>query len=146
MVLARDLTGGWRDTALVATDPKVTAAFVIAGYARRWSIEVAFRDSKQFLGLHDPQVWCERSVERAHPMAWFVQTLTVLWYADAGHAGPQVTRTRPWYRGKVGPTFADMLAALRLQLWTERIKAMSGDEPTQPDIAKYLLHWLAAVR
>ncbi len=37
--------------------------------------------------LHDPYVWCERSVERAHPMAWYVQTLTVLWYATAGHAG-----------------------------------------------------------
>ena len=54
-----------RDEALVATDPTASAAFVIQGYCRRWSIELAFFDSKQYLGLHDPRVWSERSVERA---------------------------------------------------------------------------------
>ena len=38
-----------------------TAALVITGYCRRWSVELAFFDSKQFLGLHDPQVWSARS-------------------------------------------------------------------------------------
>ena len=41
----------------MATDPTVSAEFVIGGYCRRWSVELAFFDSKQFLGLHDPQVW-----------------------------------------------------------------------------------------
>ena len=75
VVLVRDPLGQWRDEALVATDPTVSAEFVIQGYCRRWSIELAFFDSKQYLGLHDPRVWSERSVERAHPMAWFVGTL-----------------------------------------------------------------------
>jgi hypothetical protein len=30
-------------------------------------------------------------------MAWFVGTLTVLWYASDGHAGAQVVKDRPWY-------------------------------------------------
>jgi hypothetical protein len=72
VVLVRDPLGQWRDEALVATDPGATAAFVILGYCRRWSVELCFFDSKQFLGLHEPRVWSERSVERAHPMAWFV--------------------------------------------------------------------------
>ena len=72
VVLVRDPLGQWRDEALVATDPTVSAEFVIQGYCRRWSVELAFFDSKQYLGLHDPRVWSERSVERAHPMAWFV--------------------------------------------------------------------------
>ncbi len=72
VVLVRDPLGQWRDEALVATDPTASAAFVILGYCRRWSVELAFFDSKQYLGLHDPRVWSERSVERAHPMAWFV--------------------------------------------------------------------------
>src|SRR5512142_2458741 len=67
VVLVRDPLGQWRDEALVATDPTVSAAFVIEGYCRRWSIELAFFDSKQYLGLHDPRVWSERSVERTHP-------------------------------------------------------------------------------
>lgn len=146
LVLVRDPSGAWRDSALVATDPEATAVFVIAGYCRRWSIEVAFRDSKQHLGLHDPQVWCERSVERAHPMAWLVQSLTVLWYATAGRDGPHVRRDRPWYKRRVAPTFTDMLGALRLQLWDARLNARSGDEPLASDRAEFLLHWLAAVR
>ena len=69
VVLVRDPSGQWRDEALVATDPTVSAEFVIQGYCRRWSVAVAFFDSKQHLGLHDPQVRSVRSVERAHPMA-----------------------------------------------------------------------------
>ena len=59
-------------------------------------------------------------------MAWFVLSLTVLWYALTGKGGPQVQRQRPWYRGKKGPTFADMLGALRLQLWQGRITEARG--------------------
>lgn len=81
-----------------------------------WFIEVAFRESKQHLGLHDPRVYAARSVERAHPMAWFVQSLSVLWYAEVGKDQKQVKRERPWYRKKVGPMFSDMLGALRLHL------------------------------
>ena len=128
VVLVRDPLGQWRDEALVATDPTVSAAFVILGYCRRWSVELAFFDSKQYLGLHDPRVWSERSVERAHPMAWFVGTLTILWYAVSGHAGAQVERDRPWYPQKVTPTFSDMLGALRLQMWQHRVYGASGTE------------------
>ena len=87
VVLVRDPLGQWRDEALVATDPTASAAFVILGYCRRWSVELAFFDSKQHLGLHDPRVRSERSVERAHPMAWFVGSLTILWYCVDGSRG-----------------------------------------------------------
>ena len=73
VVLVRDPSGQWRDEALVTTDPGASAAFVIRGYCRRGSVELAFFDSKQHLGLHDPRVRSERSVERAHPMAWFLE-------------------------------------------------------------------------
>ena len=117
VVLVRDPLGQWRDEALVATDPTASAAFVILGYCRRWSVELAFFDSKQHLGLHDPRVWSARSVERAHPMAWFIGSLTILWYCVKGHEGSHVVKDRPWYTAKVTPTFTDMLGALRLQMW-----------------------------
>jgi hypothetical protein len=117
VVLVRDPTGEWRDEALVCTDVTLSAVEVITGYCRRWSVEVAFGDAKQFLGFHDPQVWCEASVQRAAPMAWFVGTLVVVWYAGWGKDGEQAYRHRPWYQQKPWPTFADMLAACRLQLW-----------------------------
>lgn len=146
LVLVRDVAGQWRDEALLATSATATAEWVIGGYCRRWSVEVAFFDSKQFLGFHEPQVWCEQSVERAHPMAWLVLSLTVLWYALVGKDGPQVERDRPWYKDKKSPTFADMLGALRLQLWQGRITDKSGDTEEVPQVLKLLINWLATVR
>jgi hypothetical protein len=146
LVLVRDVAGPWRDAALLATAPEVSAEFVITGYCRRWSIEVAFFDSKQFLGLHEPRARSAPSVERAHPMAWFVLSVTVLWYAAAGKDGPQVRRQRPWYRGRKEPTFADMLGALRLQLWQGRITAASGATGQPPEVLEMLVHCLSAVR
>jgi hypothetical protein len=145
VVLIRDPAGAWRDEALVATDPRAAAPFVITGYCRRWSVELAFFDSKQFLGFHDPRVRSERSVERAHPMAWFVGTLVVLWYCLKGHEGSHVHRDRPWYRKKVTPTFTDMLGALRLQMWEYQLFGESGEEVPSPECIERLLHTLAAV-
>ncbi|MBX6315853.1 MAG: hypothetical protein IRY99_23515 [Isosphaeraceae bacterium] len=92
-VLVRDPAGQWRDEALVATDPSASAALIIAGYGRRRSVELAFFDSKQFLGLHDPRVRAERSVERAPPMAWFVGSLTILRYCAEGIRARTSSRT-----------------------------------------------------
>ena len=145
VVLVRDPSGQWRDEALVTTDPTASAAFEIQGYCRRWSVELAFFDSKQHLGLHEPRVWSERSVERAHPMAWFVGTLVILWYCIDGHRGSHVTRDRPWYPHKVTPTFTDMLGALRLQMWEREIFGESGVEAPSPECIRKLLHKLSAV-
>jgi hypothetical protein len=145
VVLVRDPAGAWRDEALVATDPKASAASVITGYCRRWSVEPAFFDSKQYLGLHDPRVWSEKSVERAHPMAWFVGSLTILWYCLKGHAGAHVHRDRPWYAAKVSPTFTEMLGALRLQMWEYEVFGETGDEVPTPEIVRRLLNTLSAV-
>jgi hypothetical protein len=145
VVLVRDPSGQWRDEALVTTDPDASAAFVIQGYCRRWSVELAFFDSKQHLGLHDPRVRSERSVERAHPMAWFLESLVILWYCVDGHRGSHVERDRPWYTTKVTPTFTDMLGALRLQMWEHKIYGESGEEVPSPEFIRKLLHTLSAV-
>jgi DDE superfamily endonuclease len=145
VVLVRDPSGQWRDEALVTTDPTASVAFVIQGYCRRWSVELAFFDSKQYLGLHDPRVRSERSVERAHPMAWFLESLVILWYCVDGHRGSHVERDRPWYTKKETPTFTDMLGALRLQMWEHAIYGASGDESPSPECIRKLLHKLSAV-
>jgi DDE superfamily endonuclease len=143
VVLVHDPLGQWRDEALVCTDVTLSATEVITGYCRRWSVEVAFCDSKQLLGLHDPQVWCAASVERAAPMAWFVGTVVVCWYVLAGQHGPQAQRHRPWYKHKPSPTFADMLAACRLQLWQEWLQTESASKADTKEKLAWLLEYLA---
>jgi hypothetical protein len=143
VVLVHDPRGQWRDEALVCTDVTLSAPEVITGYCRRWSVEVAFCDAKQMLGFHDPQVWSALAVERAAPMAWFVGTLVVCWYARDGYAGPQAPRHRPWYTQKETPTFADMLAACRLQLWHHWLENESGSGPDAKEKLAWLLEYVA---
>ena len=145
VVLIRDPSGQWRDEALVTTDPSVSAAFVIQGYCRRWSVELAFFDSKQHLGLHGPRVRSERSVGRSQPTAWFPESLVIAWYCVDGHRGSQVERDRPWYTTKVTPTFTDMLGALRLQMWEHKIYGEPGEDVPSPECIRRLLHTLSAV-
>jgi hypothetical protein len=143
VVLVHDPSGQWRDEALVCTDVTLSPVEVITGYCRRWSVEVAFCESKQLLGLHDPQVWCAASVERAAPMAWFVGTLVVYWYALEGQHGPQAQRHRPWYKHKQTPTFADMLAACRLQSWQEWFQSESGSKAHSQEKLAWFLEYVA---
>src|SRR5262249_18629233 len=135
VVLVRDPAGQWRDEALLCSDLDLSAQEVVLGYLRRWSVEPAYCDAKQLLGFHEPMVWCAQSVQRAHPMAWFVGNLVVLWYAEVGRHQEQARRHRPWYKDKVSPTFADMLACLRLHLWRSWLSS-------EPSRAQEKLSWL----
>jgi DDE superfamily endonuclease len=135
VVLVRDPAGKWRNEALLSTALSLTAEQVIVGYIKRWSVEVAYCDSKQFLGLHDPMVRTELSVQRTHPMAWFTGALVVLWYAQSGMNEEQACRHRPWYKHKITPTFADMLSCLRLTLWHEWLDS-------EPEKSEEKLAWL----
>jgi hypothetical protein len=149
VVLVRDPQGQWRDEVLLCTAASASAQTVLEGYSRRWSIELSFFDSKQYLGLHDPQVWCATSVARAHPMAWFCYSLALLWYALHGAQAEAVQRDRPWYKPQASPTFTEMLGTLRLALWRQAIFSEAGTMAPQPpsqEMLDTLLHCLAAVR
>jgi len=143
VVLVRDpaTTGKvWRSEALLSLDMTLSPAEVINGYLQRWSVEVAYAESKQQLGLHDPMVWSAAAVERAHPMAWFAGSLVVLWYATDGQSEPAARRHRPWYKDRVEPTFADMLWSSRLHLWSSWLES----EPSKREEKwVWLLEYLA---
>ncbi len=143
VLLVRDPQGTWRNEVLVTTQPELTPAEMIAGYCRRWSIEVAFGDAKQLLGFHDPQVWCAKSVERAAPLAWFLGSLTIVWYALSGHQEEPAARERPWYRQKVTPTFSDMLATLRKCHWEQWLAARCGSPTETPESWAWLVNYMA---
>jgi hypothetical protein len=141
LVLVRDPAGKWRDELLLCTDEMLASQDVILGYMRRWSVEVCYWESKELLGFHDAQVWTELAVQRAHPMAWFVGGLVLVWYAKYGQGEEQARWERRWYRHKVGTTFADMLATLRLHLWQNSWHEAAPEEQT--DLRDWLLHYIS---
>ena len=145
VTLIHDPEGEWRDEVLMSTKVETTAVEMILEYGKRWSVELAFHDSKQYLGLEDPEVRTPRSVARAHPMAWFELSLTLLWYALNREGVEKVKRDRPWYRKTVGDTFTDMLGALRLWLWRKKLFGEAGGEVVDLEMVESLLNEMAAV-
>ena len=145
VALIHDPEGEWRDEVLVSTRVGATAEEMILEYGKRWSVELAFHDSKQYLGLEDPEVRTPRSVERAHPTAWFCLSLVLLWYALNHERVEKVKRDRPWYKKTVGDTFTDMLGALRLLLWKERLFGEAGEGEVNQEMVEKLLNEMSAV-
>jgi hypothetical protein len=114
IVVVRDPAGRRQDEAFFCTDLTVDAAFILTGYARRWTLEVTFHDQKQFLGFADPPQQTARAVQRTAPFAGIVYALVLLWAAEQARAGHAVGWIpRPWYRTKSAPSFLDLLTALQ---------------------------------
>jgi hypothetical protein len=112
VVAVEALAGGRGQQAFYSTCWQATAIEILTWYAWRWSIEVAFHDSKQSLGFEEPQGWTRRAVERTAPMAMLLYSLIVIWFVRDGHRRYRPLE-RPWYTTKSQPSFADMLATLR---------------------------------
>jgi hypothetical protein len=135
IVLVRDPSGRRRDEAFFCTDLAVDHAFILTGYARRWTIEVTFYTQKQFLGFEDPQNQTPEAVARTAPLAGIVYDLVLLWYAarvQQGRAPGWIVR--PWYRAKTTPSFLDMLTAVRQETWHLHF----SDPPLPPPLAQNL--------
>lgn len=93
-----------------STDPKMSVTAILHGYAHRWSIEVCFRDLKQYLGFADSSARTQNAVERTAPFAGYCYTLLVLWFAQFAYPSKAaVIPIRPWYPHKRGVSFADVL-------------------------------------
>jgi hypothetical protein len=128
IVLVRDAKGKRPDQMFYCTRLDWTAREILSCYAKRWSIEVTFENAKQLLGFEDSANRKPKAVERTAPMALVLYSLIVIWFHQTGHRDVKFP-DRPWYRGKVEPSFADMLTALRRQSWTEyfsRVLPKSG--------------------
>ena len=124
IVVVRDHRGRRQDEAFFCTDLTVDARFILEGYARRWTLEVAFHDQKQCLGFEDPQNQASRAVQRTAPLAGLVYDLVLLWYAErVQHGVAPAWAVRPWYRSKTAPSFLDMLTAVRQQPWRRDVSA-----------------------
>lgn len=118
-VVIRGWPGHDKDDVLASTDLGIDASKVINAYCMRWSIEETFGWVKSRLGFEEPHNRKERAVERTAPMALWIYSLTIVWYARWSRSRVHLpTRLAPWHRTKKTPSFADMLATLRRSCWT----------------------------
>jgi hypothetical protein len=150
IVVVRDPSGRRKDDCFFTTDVSMRPVEILETIARRWPLEVTFRDAKQLLGFEGPQSRTRKAVERTAPLALLLYSLVVLWYAHHGHAfREQGGVKRPWYRKKKTPSFADMLAALRQASWAEANFCdplpHEGSKKSPQQALSQLQYWLLAI-
>ena len=144
VILVRDRDRTGYDIALVTTDLDASPAQIIAQYAARWSIEVAFEDARQVFGAGQARNRTARAVRATIPFTLACQTLAILWYATAGHDPADVDEHRaraPWYATKTEPSTADMIAKLRRVLIAARYRPSHAGQPTPAEISAIRLAW-----
>jgi DDE superfamily endonuclease len=94
VLLVRDPLGRLKDAYWFTTDPSADLAWIIETFAQRWSIEVAFKASKQVMHIESPQHWCRQSIEKLAPWVWLMQSVIGLWYLSDGRKLPQARAAR----------------------------------------------------
>lgn len=140
VVIVRELSDaeGYR-IALIATDVEVGVAEIVARYADRWSIEVAFQDAKQTAGVGEARNRVKRAVERTVPFGLLCQSIAVAWYALNADPAADVERRRqsaPWYGQKRDPSMLDVLAAVRRELIRAEFRAQAGRGSREREIKR----------
>lgn len=132
---------------LVSTDLHATPGELIERFADRWPIEVAYEDAKQLFGIGEARNRTENAVRRTVPFQFLAMTLTIIWYALAGHHPNDVAEHRhraPWYLTKTTPSFADMLVKLRRVIIASQFHPGQLSAPTPQQITQVQHAWAAA--
>jgi hypothetical protein len=136
VVLVRDPRGKFDDKYLFTTDLDAELSWVISTFARRWSIEVAFKASKQVMKIQAPQHWCRQSIEKLSPWVWLMQSLISLWYITEGHALPPAQAARRRFgEWDTEWSLAHMLRILRAAILANTINPESA---TKADLCQLL--------
>jgi DDE superfamily endonuclease len=136
VVLVRDPQGKFDDKYLFTTDVNAGLSWVISTFSRRWSIEVAFKASKQVMKIQAPQHWCRQSIEKLSPWVWLMQSVIGLWYITAGRKLPQARAARRRFgEWDTEWSLAQMLRILRAAILASTINPKSA---TKADLHQLL--------
>ena len=169
VVVTKDPSGRLQSRAYYSTNASLQADKIIELFAKRWEIEVSFRNVKQHLGIEEPQNgWWRRlrgekaeskvagpnakgevgknAVERTFPFVFYVYAISILWFIENGDVQAVVAESMiqtPWCKRKTHPSYSDILVTLRRQLWKPRIsedpKKTTGCEKSLDLLPRWML-------
>jgi DDE superfamily endonuclease len=119
-VLVVDPTGQQPPTALFSTNLALSAGAIVELFVSRWSLEVTFEEARAHLGFQSQRQWAKAATTRTTPVILAMFSLVCLIAHRLYSVSPISPRSTAWY-SKSDLTFADLLDAVRLCLWRERI-------------------------
>jgi hypothetical protein len=110
--------------ALLCTDLAQEPLQIVRWFVQRWTIEVTFREVRDHLGVETQRQWSNKAIARTTPcLLGLFSIVTLLASRLDSRARIQVSSSA-WYH-KQRPSFADTLAAVRREIWTEQGFVMS---------------------
>lgn len=146
IVCVRDPKAKRNDEFFFTTDLRMTLRDILQSYAGRWSIEVVFRECKQYLGMNDPQARTKNAVLRMTPFCLWLNALIKYWFLHLPSQHQQAALpTDPWYTHKDTVSFQDMLTALRTHFWHSLFSTKSTYSRQFAKILPFIVKSLAKV-
>jgi hypothetical protein len=139
-VLIRDPEGRFKPQALLCTELEADPQQILSWFVMRWQLEVTFQEMRRHLGFETQRQWSEMAIRRTTPaLLGLFSIVTLLAHrqmrqaAGALRAGA-LRRQAAWYH-KAHPTFADALALVRKELWSQEERSFYG-LPSATDTVK----------
>jgi len=113
---------GYTTAYFLSTDCSQSVASILTLVAARWSLENAFKDMKQHLGLGSWQCRNERAVIRSVPMTCAAYTTLMLWsHQQVNEFAPTLWDAMPWNQEKDIVSIGDILYQFKSQCVTQSI-------------------------
>jgi hypothetical protein len=123
---------GW--VAFFCTDPAATVTDVLRAVADRFTLETAFRESKQVVGAGQQQVRRRATNVGAFHVCLWTYTLTEAWAWEKEASGLADRSASPWDDAKRRPSHADKRRAWRRELLADEFRALLRPGMTEEEI------------
>jgi hypothetical protein len=118
-VLVRDPQKEFKTQALLCTDLEADPEKIISWFVMRWQLEVTFQEMRRHLGFETQRQWSEMAIRRTTPALLGLFSLVTLFAHGQMTQAADAFRQAAWYH-KSYPTFADALALVRKELWSQQ--------------------------
>ncbi|MBL6081649.1 transposase [Belnapia sp. T18] len=123
-VLLRDPCRRFDPQALLCTDLAQEPLQIIRWFVQRWQLEVTFREVRDHLGVETQRQWSDKAIARTTPCLLGLFSVVALLASRLNSRAQLRVSATAWYH-KQRPTFADSLAAVRREIWSEQGFALS---------------------
>lgn len=123
-VLLRDPCRRFDPQALLCTDLAQEPLQIVRWFVQRWQLEVTFREVRDHLGVETQRQWSDKAIARTTPCLLGLFSIITLLASCLNSRAQLRVSASAWYH-KQRPTFADSLAAVRREIWSEQGFAVS---------------------
>lgn len=116
-VLLKDPEGKLKPTLLGCTDYETETREIVCFFVRRWRVEVTFAEVRRHLGVETQRQWSDLAIDRTTPSLMALFSIVCLLAKKLDDIQKIIPNRASWYK-KEGVTFSDVLAAVRLEIFS----------------------------